>query len=202
MLKELKQDLLKSVFKQPFERRFQALLRAGRVTIGRHSYGFPEVVTFGGDPTRLHIGHYVSIGRDVRFLLGGNHRVDWVTTFPIRKVFGLAGANNDGHPSSKGDVIVGNDVWLGFGAKILSGVVIGDGAVIGAYATVTRSVRPYAIVTGSPARETRRRFSDAQVEGLLRVAWWNWSDAKVCAEVSQLCSENIDAFLARHGAQS
>jgi acetyltransferase-like isoleucine patch superfamily enzyme len=197
-LGNVKQKLLSALRRPARERRFEALLRSGRVSKGRHSYGSPEVVTFSGDATRLELGHYVSIAHGVTFLLGGNHRVDWVTTFPIRKIFKLPGAGTDGHPASKGDIVVGHDVWLGYGAKVLSGVVIGHGAVIGADATVTRSVRPYAIVAGSPAREIRRRFDDQQVERLLRVAWWNWSDDKVAAEVATLCSSNIDEFLARH----
>lgn len=199
MLATVKQRLFKALGPTQAERRLQLLVGAGRVTIGRHSYGVPEVVTFGGDTrTCLRIGKYVSIGHGVQFLLGGNHRVDWVTTFPLRKVLGLPGADEDGHPASKGDVVIGNDVWLGLGAKILSGVVIGDGAVVGAHAVVTRSVRPYAIVVGSPAREVRRRFDDEQVARLLKVAWWNWSDTKVRDEVRPLCSPDVDAFLARH----
>lgn len=199
MLATVKQRFPKALGPRPAELKLQSLIRAGRVTIGRHSYGVPEVVTFGGDSrTCLRIGSYVSIGHDVQFLLGGNHRVDWVTTFPLRKVLGLPGADEDGHPGSKGDVVIGNDVWLGLGAKVLSGVVVGDGAVVGAHAVVTRSVRPYAIVVGSPAREVRRRFSDEQVARLLKVAWWNWSDQKVRDAVQHLCNPDIEAFLARH----
>ena len=201
MLGRLRSAISRKLRGQPQQRRLRALIASGRVTMGRHSYGTPQIITFGGDATRLVIGHYVSIGHEVQFLLGGNHRVDWVTTFPIRRVFGLPGAGNDGHPSSKGDIVVGNDVWLGFGSRILSGVTIGDGAVIAAGSTITRSVRPYAIVGGSPARELKRRFNDAQVERLLRVEWWSWSDEKVCAEVGALCSNNIDEFLDRHDGQ-
>jgi acetyltransferase-like isoleucine patch superfamily enzyme len=199
MLAKVKHRLSKAIGPTPAERRLQSLVRAGRVSMGRQTYGLPEVLTFGGDTkTCLRIGNYVSIGHDVQFLLGGNHRVDWITTFPLRRRLGLPGAHDDGHPASKGDVVIGNDVWLGLGAKILSGVVIGDGAVVGAHAVVTRSVRPYAIVAGSPAREVRRRFNDEQVERLLKVAWWNWSDSKVRTEVEQLCNPDIEAFLARH----
>jgi acetyltransferase-like isoleucine patch superfamily enzyme len=199
MLAKVKHKLSKAIGPTPAERRLQSLVRAGRVSMGRHTYGLPQVVIFGGDTkTCLRIGNYVSIGYDVQILLGGNHRVDWVTTFPLRKRLGLPGADEDGHPASKGDVVISNDVWLGLGAKILSGVVIGDGAVVRAHAVVTRSVRPYAIVAGSPARETRRRFTDEQVARLLKVAWWNWGDSKVRAEVQQLCNPDIEAFLSRH----
>jgi acetyltransferase-like isoleucine patch superfamily enzyme len=199
ILAKVKSRLSKAMGPTAAERRLQSLVRRGRVTIGRHSYGLPEVLIFAGDTkTCLRIGNFVSIGRDVQFVLGGNHRVDWITTFPLRKVLGLPGADADGHPASKGDVVVGNDVWLGLGAKILSGVVIGDGAVVGAHSVVTRSVRPYAIVVGSPAREVRRRFNDELVARLLNVAWWNWSDDKVCSEVERLSNPDIEAFLARH----
>jgi acetyltransferase-like isoleucine patch superfamily enzyme len=180
------------------ERRLQRLISAGRVTWGRHSYGTPDVLTFRGDTTRAHVGSYVSIAHGVRLLLGGNHRVDWVTTFPLRAHFGLPGAHTDGHPSSKGDIVIGNDVWLGYGCTILSGVNIGHGAVVGANSTVTRPVRPYAIMVGSPAREVRRRFSDDEVDALLQLAWWDWPDWKVQQEVDVLCSPNVQLMVNRH----
>lgn len=198
MLRVLAQRLAAPLRRPANERRLEALVRAGRVTLGRHTYGTPKVITFRGDATCLRIGQFVSIGHEVEFLLGGNHRVDWVTTFPVRRIFGLPGAGSDGHPASKGDIIVGNDVWLGYGCRVLSGVSIGDGAVIGAFTTVTRSVRPYSVVVGSPAREVRRRFSDPQIAALQKVAWWNWSDSKIKEEASALCSTGIDDFIRRH----
>src|SRR5436309_1208834 len=83
------------------------------------------------------VGSFTSLSEDAEFIPGGNHRTDWISTFPFRYAFQLPGSLEDGHPSSKGDIIVGNDVWIGGGARILSGVTIGHGAVIGAGAVVT-----------------------------------------------------------------
>jgi acetyltransferase-like isoleucine patch superfamily enzyme len=169
-----------------------------RVTIGRCSYGDPLVATFPGDTASVTIGSFCSIGPDVILMDGGNHRTDWVTTFPFRASLELEGAYEDGHPTSRGDIEIGNDVWIGRGARVLSGVKIGDGAVVGGYAVVARDVRPYAIVVGNPAREIRRRFTDEQIEALEQIAWWDWPMEQVLESVSGLCSEQVDAFIEEH----
>jgi acetyltransferase-like isoleucine patch superfamily enzyme len=171
------------------------------IRIGKFSYGTPTVRTYAGDRAGVTIGSYCSIADDVVFIPGGNHRVDWVSTFPLRVIFDLEGAYEDGHPASRGDIVVGNDVWIGRGATILSGVRIGDGAVIGAEAVVAKSVRPYSVVVGNPAREVRRRFSDEQVDELLRIAWWQWPDEIVRARISELNGGSIDDFLAQYGVE-
>lgn len=169
-----------------------------RLVMGPHSYGEPLIPTYPGDTSWVRVGAFVSIAIDVVIGDGGNHRMDWVSTFPFRVAFDLPGAYQDGHPSSKGDVEVGNDVWIGRGARILSGVTIGDGAVVAGYSVVTKDVRPYAIVAGNPAREVRRRFTDAQVAALLRIAWWRWPIESILAAVPQLCSGGVDDFIAQH----
>jgi acetyltransferase-like isoleucine patch superfamily enzyme len=169
-----------------------------RLTMGPHSYGEPLIPTYPGDSSQVRVGAFVSIALDVVLLDGGNHRTDWVSTYPFRARFNLPGAYADGHPASKGDVVVGNDVWIGRGARVLSGVTIGDGAVVAGYSVVTRDVRPYAIVAGNPAREIRRRFTDDQVDALLAIAWWKWPLAKVLECVPSLCDANVDSFIARH----
>lgn len=179
-------------------RRDTALYDPSRLTMGRHSYGDPLVATFDGATDRVTIGSFVSIAPGVVLMDGGNHRTDWVTTYPLRIRLGLPGAHEDGHPFSKGPIEIGNDVWIGREARILSGVTIGHGAVVAGYAVVTKDVRPYAIVGGNPAREIRRRFTDAQVDALLRIAWWEWPEERIAAEVDALSSPDIDAFIARH----
>ena len=166
----------------------RVLYSSERLTIGRCSYGDPRVATFPGDRARVRIGSFCSIGPEVILMDGGDHRVDWVSTFPFRAALDLPGAYEDGHPRSRGDIEIGNDVWLGRGARVRSGVRIGDGAVVAAYAVVTRDVRPYAIVAGVPARELRRRFGDEQVEALQRIAWWDWPMEKVLRYVPRLSS--------------
>lgn len=169
-----------------------------RLVMGRHSYGEPLIPTYPGDISWVRIGAFVSIGLDVVLLDGGNHRTDWVSTYPFRVSFDLPDAYEDGHPYSKGDVVIGNDVWIGRGARVLSDVSVGDGAVVAGYSVVTKDVRPYAIVAGNPAREIRRRFDDAQVEALLRIAWWEWPLGRILAAVPQLCSDNVDVFIKEH----
>ena len=168
-----------------------------QLTMGRYSYGDPAVVVHEGDTAKVHIGAFVSIAHDVILVVGGNHRVDWVSTFPFRAVLGMSGAFQDGHPSNKGDILIGNDVWIGRGATILSGVRVANGAVIGAKAVVTKDVRPFAIVVGNPAREVRRRFTDAQVDALQRISWWDWPMTRIRDAVPMLSDGAIDDFIAR-----
>lgn len=166
--------------------------------MGRGSYGVPLIPTFPGDQMRVKVGAYVSIALDVVIGDGGNHRTDWVSTYPFRAMLGLPGAYQDGHPQSRGDVLIGNDVWIGRGVRIMSGVEIGDGAVVGGYSVVTRSVRPYAVVVGVPAREIRRRFTDEVVEALLEIGWWNWPEERIRAAVPELNGGAIEDFIECH----
>lgn len=178
------------------EHRYDGARAQARLTMGRHSYAPPRVTAYAWDSAQVTIGAFCSISSDVTFMLGGNHRPDCVSTYPFRIKFGLPGAEEDGSEASKGDIVVGNDVWIGSGAVILSGVTVGHGAVIGAQAVVASDVRPYAVVVGNPAREIRRRFSDAQVTALLEIAWWAWPMERILESVPQLCSPQIDAFIA------
>lgn len=167
--------------------------------IGEYSYGCP-IVRRWDDKTNLHIGKFCSIADNVTIMLGGNHRTDWVTTYPfnvLSEPFPQA-EGITGHPATKGDVWIGNDVWIGSGATILSGVHIGDGAVVGAQAVVTKDVEPYAIVTGNPARMVKKRFDDDSIKALLEIQWWNWSVEKINAEMRFLCNNEIGVFIERH----
>lgn len=175
-----------------------AALEAYVLTLGHRSYGEPSVMRYPGDTAVVRVGRYCSIANGVVFVVGGNHRPDWVTTYPLRVMLELDGALADGHPATKGDIVVGNDVWLGADSRILSGVEIGHGAVIGLGAVVAADVRPYAIVVGNPAREVRRRFPDPMVEALLRIAWWDWPDDDVRERVDDLCSPDVEAFVRRY----
>ena len=120
---------------------------------------------------------------DVMFMVGGAHGHDRVSTFPFLQDAGDLPRNGEGRT-----IVVGNDVWIGRGALILPGVRIGDGAVIGAHAVVSRDVRPYAVVVGNPAREVKRRFDDATVDWLLRNAWWNEPHDKLMERIDWLTS--------------
>ena len=93
---------------------------------------------------------------------------------------------------NKGDIVIGNDVWIGFEAVILSGVTIGDGAIIGTRAVVTKDVPPYTIVGGVPAKPIRKRFSDSVISELLKVQWWNWSDNRIKKNIAAIQSGRIE----------
>ena len=93
---------------------------------------------------------------------------------------------------NKGDIVVGNDVWIGYEAVILSGVTIGDGAVIGARAVVTKDVPPYTIVGGVPAKPIKKRFSDESIKKLQSIRWWDWSKEKIAENITAIQSGNIE----------
>ena len=105
------------------------------------------------------------------------------------------GKNIAGYPKTKGNVVIGNDVWIGTETIIMSGVIIGDGAVIGARAVVTKNVPPYTIVAGNPAKVVKRRFDDETIQRLLDVKWWSWSDLKIKEALPLLLNDEIDKFL-------
>jgi acetyltransferase-like isoleucine patch superfamily enzyme len=170
--------------------------------IGDHSYGRPKV-RFADSGCRLTIGRYCSIADKVEILLGGNHRTDWVSTYPFGAFPEIwPEAPQDFH-ASRGDVVIGSDVWLGSGAMILSGVTIGHGAVIAAHAVVARDVPPYAIVGGNPAKVIRTRFAEARIAALLHTAWWDRPDDEVSRLVPLLQSGRIEeAVAAMRGTKS
>jgi acetyltransferase-like isoleucine patch superfamily enzyme len=117
--------------------------------------------------SKLTIGSFTSIAPDVRIFLGDEHRTDLVSTYPF------------GKPTTKGNVTIGNDVWIGYGATIMSGVIIGDGAVIAARSHVVKSVHPYEVVGGNPARHIKFRFDEETIALLLELKWWDMPDISV-----------------------
>jgi acetyltransferase-like isoleucine patch superfamily enzyme len=146
------------------------------ITVGRYTYGLEKLTIHQwGEGAALKIGSFCSIASSVTIYLGGNHRVDWVSTYPFGHVFaeelGLPAV--EGHPSTNGDVVIGNDVWIGKGATIMSGVTIGNGAVISANSHVIKDVAPYEIVGGNPAKSVKRRFDDEVIDLLEQLAWWD-----------------------------
>lgn len=166
-----------------------------RISIGRFTYGGAGFKLWSAGE-RVLVGAFCSFAEGVLIFGGGEHRVDWVTTHPLRIAFNSPGAGEDGHPHSKGTTKIGNDVWMGHGALILSGVTVGDGACVGAGAVVSKDVPPYSIVAGNPAKVVRLRFSERQIEQLLQIAWWNWPIEKIQRFESLLCDSDIDAFIA------
>ncbi len=139
--------------------------------------------------SKLVIGHFCSIASDVTIFLGGYHYTDRITTFPFSR---------RRSSYSKGGVTIGSDVWIAHGATLLDGVTIGDGAVVAACSVVTRSVPPYAIVGGNPARLIRYRFSEDVIQRLLRIRWWDWEKEKIAGAKRLLNSNRIEEFLEKY----
>ncbi|HRJ70046.1 MAG TPA: CatB-related O-acetyltransferase [Beijerinckiaceae bacterium] len=164
--------------------------------IGDFSYGAPKV-RFAGMGAGLCIGKYCSIADRVDIFLGGNHRTDFVTTYPFTALPGLwpEGEGLTDFTATRGDVRIGHDVWIGSGASILSGVTVGNGAVIAARAVVTRDVPPFAIVGGNPAKVIRFRFAPEIIVQLQETAWWDLPVSSVRKLVRVLQSDNMDAAI-------
>jgi acetyltransferase-like isoleucine patch superfamily enzyme len=150
------------------------------------------------DSVTVRFGQFCSIADDVIAMIGGDRPIDRPSAFPFRIRFGLPGAYQDGYGRSKGDIEVGNDVYVGRSVRILSGVTVGDGAVLGAYSVIAKDVRPYAIVVGNPAREIGRRFSDDEVDALLRIRWWDWTDQEIRQRVPELNDGTVGDFIERY----
>jgi acetyltransferase-like isoleucine patch superfamily enzyme len=173
------------------------LVRRWGHEIGDYSYGHPKV-RFSETGAKLRMGRYCSVADKVEILLGGNHRLDWATTYPFTALPDLwpSARNLEGSHASNGDVTIGPDAWLGSGCLILSGVTIGPGAVIGAHAVVSKDVPPYTIVAGNPARVIRIRFPAEIVSALLAGAWWDLPRDDVVPLIPLLQSERMPELLA------
>jgi len=169
-------------------------------SIGDYTYTSP-ITVHGVDhryyKTYYSIGKFCSIAGYCTIFLGGNHRPDWVSTYPFPAFEGAFPETKGimGHCATKGNVAIGNDVWIGMHVSILSGVTIGDGAVVGAYSVVAKDVPPYAIVAGNPAKLIRYRFDQKTIEQLLKLKWWDWPIEEIKKNVHLLCSPDISNFL-------
>lgn len=168
-------------------------------SFGKYTYGKPAVY-WQNENAKLVVGNFCSIAGNVKIYLGGNHRTDWVSTYPFGHIHQnvFTSFNGVGHPATKGDVIIGNDVWIGSDVTIMSGVTIGDGAVIANNSHVVKDVEPYTLVGGNPAKYIKHRFTPEQIEKLLEIQWWNWDDAKINEFAPMLCNENVDEFILKN----
>lgn len=147
---------------------------------------------FTGD--QLIIGKFCMIASDAKFIMNGaNHLSNAISTYPFA-VFGNGwedAMEGKAYPN-KGNIEIGNDVWIGYNATIMAGVKIGDGAIIATNSTVVSDVEPYAIVGGNPAREIKKRFSPEIIKRLLKLQWWNWDIEKITKNVQNLTDLDID----------
>lgn len=148
---------------------------------------------------KLVIGKFCSIACGSRFLFtSGNHSLSSLSTYTFPVFFeewGLDKANITDAWDNKGDIIIGNDVWIGYEAVIMSGVTIGDGAIIGTRAVVTKDVPPYTIVGGVPAKPIRKRFSEETISRLLELKWWDWSRERIASNIDSIQAGDLDRLL-------
>lgn len=182
------------------------IVKNPQITIGDYTYydDFEDVHNFEknvkylfdfvGD--QLVIGKFCMIASDVTFIMNGaNHLSEAISSYPFA-VFGKGwehAMEGKSYPS-KGDTLVGNDVWIGYKATIMPGVKIGNGAIIASNATVTKDVPPYTIVGGNPAKLIRQRFPDATIERLQELSWWDWPIDQITRNVQHLTGGNVDAL--------
>ena len=144
---------------------------------------------------KLIIGKFCSIACGAKFIFNSaNHTLTSLSTYPFPLFYEeweLEKEDVTEAWDNKGDIIIGNDVWIGYEAVILAGVMIGDGAIIGTRAVVTKDVPPYTIVGGVPTKPIRKRFNDETIAELLRLKWWDWSEKKISQNIKAIQSGNI-----------
>ncbi|MCB0638612.1 MAG: CatB-related O-acetyltransferase [Lewinella sp.] len=149
---------------------------------------------FTGD--KLIIGKFCMIASDVTFIMNGaNHLTEAISTYPFA-IFGHGwedAMEGKAYPRRQ-DTVIGNDVWIGYGATIMPGVQVGDGAIIATKSVVTKDVPPYAIVGGNPARVIRLRFPEEKIEELLALRWWDWPIEKITRHVQDLTGNAVEAL--------
>ena len=164
--------------------------------IGEFTFGKPMIYFDPSDPSQeVTIGKFCSIARNVTIYAGAEHHYDGVSQYSFNK-FNIFYEKK--LIRSKGKVSIGNDVWIGDSAFILSGVTIGDGAVIGANSVVAKDIEPYSIVVGNPAKHIKFRFTQEQIQKLLAIQWWNWDISKVEESFPLLLNNDINTFIERY----
>lgn len=199
-------------FSSPFSgKSIQEQVTNPNIEAGKHSYysGYYHGHSFDDcarylapdrdDVDKLIIGSYCSIGSGAVFMMAGNqgHRTDWISTFPF---FYQENRHFDNAPDGfclSGNTVIGNDVWIGSEAMIMAGVTIGDGAVIASRSLVTKDVAPYEVVGSNPAKHIKYRFTGEQIQMLLELKWWCWSDELIASNIELLCSNNISDLYQR-----
>ncbi len=190
----------KLIFLKPF-------IKASNIYVGDYTYfddrrygpeHFEEynvLYNYDFSKVKLSIGKFCAIAAETKFIMTGDHKLDAITTYPF-PIFaqGWENAFQVQDLPVKGDIIVGNDVWFGYGCLIKNGVSIGSGAIIAAGAVVVKDVPAYAIVAGNPAKVVKMRFPDSTIESLLSLAWWDWDKKTITENLALLCSLDIQAL--------
>lgn len=171
-----------------------------RLEVGAHTYGHEYIRIWDYDINYetdlcVKVGKYCSIADDIFIFLAGNHDYKNISTFPFHCLGYNTPPDFQCKSLSNGSVIIGNDVWIGRKTMIMSGVTIGDGAVIAAGSVVTKNIEPYSIVGGNPSKLLKYRFDSFQIKKLLEIKWWEWSDEKVKDNIEYLQSKEINEFI-------
>jgi virginiamycin A acetyltransferase len=178
-----------------------------KILVGDYTYyddpedseGFERNVLYHYDfsEDRLIIGKFCAIARGVKFIMNGaNHKISGISTYPFQ-IFGNGWERvmpGPGDLPDKGDTVIGNDVWIGYDALIMPGVRIGDGAIVASRSVVVSDLPPYSVAGGNPAKVLRRRFDDAVIEDLLRIAWWDWDAAKITRNLERIVAGDVEAL--------
>jgi acetyltransferase-like isoleucine patch superfamily enzyme len=159
----------------------------------KRPYAYPQIHKSPYTDSKIIFGKYISIAEGVNFMLGSNHNVNRVTTYLNFKI--AEGVMDHNGMLSNGNIVIGNDVWIGLNAVIMDGITIGDGAVIAAGSIVTKNVEPYSIVGGTPAKIIKKRFDKKTIDRLLKTKWWDLSKEVLEILSPYLFSEEVDRFL-------
>lgn len=151
------------------------------------------------EKVKLVIGKFCAIAAETKFLMTGDHKLDGISTYPF-PIFqnGWESAFELTSLPVKGDILIGDDVWLGYDSLIMNGVTIGSGAIIAARAVVKKDVPAYSIVAGNPARVVKMRFDDETIRRLLFIAWWDWDIDKINRNLAHICSLDVEALENAH----
>lgn len=171
------------------------IFRLEKITVGNLTYGGIDITDYSDDDTKVEIGHYCSLAPGVKLILGGEHRPQNVSNFPFKHKLGLV----EREAYSKGSIIIKDDVWIGTNSIILSGVIIGQGAVVAAGSVVTKNVPPYAIIGGNPAKVIKYRFSESIINKLLTIDFSKLHSDKIVYNIESwyepVTDANVDELL-------
>jgi virginiamycin A acetyltransferase len=179
-------------------------VKASNIIVGDHTYfddfrhgpdkfeEFNVLYNYDFSKVKLIIGKFCAIAAEVKFIMTGDHKLDAISTFPF-PIFqnGWESAYDIKNLPVKGDIIIGNDVWMGYDSLIKNGVCVSDGAIIAARSVVVKDIPAYAIVAGNPAKVVKMRFNEKTIEQLLRIAWWNWDIEKINKHLKLICDLDI-----------
>ena len=181
-------------------RTHEALNKRDDVEIGDYTYGNPQIRT-GAGIVKCKIGKFCSIASGVSIQLTSDHHSDWISTYDLSVLLqgdDFEKAYNSKTCIAKGNVVIGNNVWICERAIILPGVTIGNGAIIAANCVVTKSVPAYSICAGIPGKIIKKRFSDEEIKILERIQWWNWPEEKILKGLSLIESNSVEDLLKFH----